>query len=191
MSSSTNVRKATKECKEIEDRTNDCKKYDELIKEFLTSDKAAKKDDKFKNLRGEKKDKTVSSYNRKIAFLRTHGFPDLPTLDHNLKYKSAPPPAEIKSPKLVFISPVTEDEIKIAPCEKEFDEKIHDKPSFFRLSRRITIPDFCFAMLMYMIQTFGISIERPKQLWKHVQLYRPHYLKDCVVFINFQIKLMK
>jgi hypothetical protein len=171
---------------EIKKNIECCQRIDLLIKEYSSSDKATKKNKKFIEL-GFKH--TIVSYNSKISFLRTHGFPDLPTLTHEKTYKPASPPHEIQPPKLIFISPVTGDEIRIAPCRKEYDESIHSKGSFFRISRRKTIPDFSFDMLMYMLQTFGISIERPKMKFKHIQLYRPEYLKDCVIFVIFEIKL--
>jgi hypothetical protein len=126
----------------------------------------------------------ICSHNVAVAFMRTHGYPTLYRINHDLTFNLIPMKQNLhKSLPIHFdrISCITLDTIKV------------QDQHFFRISRRVTIPDFCFNMAIFVLESDKIKIKQNKN---KIELYvgfpniMKNDIKTCTYInaLNWQFK---
>ena len=86
----------------------------------------------------------IREHNIAVAFFRTHGYPNLQTINKSLQFDPIP-----GSPFLARSNQVISHRISCITQTPVDDCDLH----FFRISRRVTIADFCFDMAMFALNS--------------------------------------
>jgi hypothetical protein len=110
-------------------------------------------------------------HNIAVAFVRTHGYPTLQTINGNLSFDTIPIKQILheKIPILDRVSCITLDTVGVSDQH------------FFRISRRVTIPDFCFSMAIFVLESDKAYIKQHKNE-KKIELYIgfPNIMKNNI-----------